>query len=179
MKQKFNIKAKMWFVVCAISLLLGIASVSYAQTLSLTSSEQYWLTYMREEEKLARDVYVVLHEKWQSRIFKNISLSEQTHMDAVKTLLDRYGIEDPAAGKAPGEFTNQELQALYDELIEHGSASLDAALNVGILIGETDIDDLNTAIHSTRRKDMITVYSNLLAGSLNHLDAFNSNPARR
>jgi len=179
MTQRFNLKAKMGFAVCAILMLMSVASMGYAQTVSLTSAEESWLTYLREEEKLARDVYLFLSAKWQSRIFKNIAASEQIHMDAVKTLLDRYGIADPAAGKAPGVFTNEELQSLYYDLIQDGSVSLVEALNVGVFIEETDIDDLNAGIATTKRKDIITVYSNLLAGSYNHLDAFNANLARQ
>jgi hypothetical protein len=179
MKGKYNMKVKAWFGLCALLMLWSLAPVGYAQTVTLTAAEESWLTYMREEEKLARDVYLFLYDKWQSRIFKNIAASEQTHMNAVKTLLDRYGIADPAAGKAEGEFANQELQALYDDLVEDGSVSLVEALNVGVFIEETDIDDLNAGIGSTRRKDIITVYSNLLAGSYNHLDAFNANLAKQ
>jgi hypothetical protein len=100
-------------------------------------------------------------------------------MDAVKTLLDRYGIADPAAGKEVGEFTNPNLQALYDELIDAGSVSLVDALEVGVLIEETDILDLKEGIASTERKDIITVYGNLLLGSLNHLESFESKLDRR
>jgi len=179
MKERFNVKVKMWFAVCSLFMLMSLASVAYSQTVSLTSAEKYWLTYMREEEKVARDVYIVLYDQWQSRIFKNISLSEQTHMDAIKTLLDKYGIADPAAGKEIGEFTNPDLKDMYDELIEAGSVSLVDALEVGVEIEEADIADLNVGIASATRKDIITVYSNLLAGSLKHLDAFNSNLARQ
>lgn len=179
MKERSNIKVKLWFVVCAFFVLMSLASAAYAQTVSLTSAERYWLTYMREEEKLARDVYLFLYEKWQSRVFKNIAASEQTHMDAVKTLLDRYGIADPADGNAAGVFDNSELQALYGDLIQDGSVSLVDALEVGVEIEETDIADLNAGIASTKRKDIITLYSNLLAGSYNHLDAFKANLVKR
>jgi hypothetical protein len=158
---------------------MSITSVGYVQAAGLTDAEKYWLTYMREEEKLARDVYLFLYDKWHSRIFNNISISEQRHMDAIKTLLDRYAIPDPAAGNGQGEFTNPELQAQYDELIQQGSVSLVDALEVGVLIEETDIDDLNEAIASTTRKSIKTVYSNLLRGSLNHLKAFVFNLARQ
>ena len=60
--------------------------VSSVQTVVLTDDETYWLTYMREEEKVARDVYLYLNEKWNVRIFKNIAASEQTHMDAIKAV---------------------------------------------------------------------------------------------
>jgi hypothetical protein len=116
---------------------------------------------------------------WGSPIFSNISASEQKHMDAIKTLLVKYGIPDPAAGKGQGEFTNEEFNTLYYNLTRQGSLSLVDALKVGVFIEETDIDDLNKAIASTKRRDIRTVYSNLLQGSLNHLDAFCSNLARR
>ena len=158
----------------------GNAGVSAAsiQVTPLTDEEIQWLTYMREEEKLARDVYLALYDKWNMRIFSNIAASEQKHTDAVKTLLIRYGIPDPAAGKAQGEFTNPDLQDLYDQLIQQGSVSNVEALKVGVFIEETDIDDLNAAIATTTHNDIKTVYSNLLKGSLNHLDAFESQLAK-
>jgi hypothetical protein len=152
----------------------------------LTAEEINWLTYIREEEKVARDVYRFLYDKWQSRIFKNISNSEQTHMDAVKTLLDRYGITDPVGQNTDplgqdleAVFFNQNLQAMYDELIDAGSVSLVDALEVGVAIEETDIADLTAAIASTTHNDIKTVYGNLLLGSLNHSDAFIANLAKR
>ena len=152
--------------------------VSSVQTVALTDDENYWLTYMREEEKVARDVYLSLNEKWNLRIFKNIAASEQVHMDAIKTLLDTYNIPDPATGKGRGEFTNPDLQELYDDLIQQGSISKVEALRGGVIIEETDIDDLNEGIATTRHNDIKTVYSNLLQGSLNHLDVFESSLAK-
>ena len=48
----------------------------------LTEAEENHILYMREEEKLARDVYLTLYELWGAEIFANISESEQQHMDA-------------------------------------------------------------------------------------------------
>jgi hypothetical protein len=148
------------------------------QGTALTDDEKYWLNYMREEEKLARDVYLSLGSRWNLPIFSNIAQSEQVHMDSVKTLLDRYGLPDPAAGKAQGEFTDPVLQKLHDDLIAQGSVSQVEALKAGVLIEETDINDLNTAIAATTHNDIKTVYENLLQGSMNHLNAFESNLAR-
>jgi len=153
-------------------------SVNTAQTLALTDDETYWLTYMREEEKVARDVYLTLNDTWKLRIFNNIAASEQTHMDAIKKVLDTHSIPDPAAGKGIGEFTNPDLQKLYDDLIVQGSISKVEAFKVGVIIEETDIDDLNKAIAAARHDDIITVYNNLLLGSCNHLDAFESQLAK-
>jgi hypothetical protein len=141
---------------------------------TLTDDEKYWLTYLREEEKVARDVYLSFNDTWNLRIFNNIAASEQKHMDATKALLDRYSIPDPAADTGIGEFTNPDLQQLYDDLIWQGSISKAEALRVGVIIEETDIDDLNEAIATAEHNDIETVYSNLLQGSLHHLDAFES-----
>jgi len=166
-------------VVGGLLVLVGITSAGSVRAAGLTDEEVYWLTYMREEEKLARDVYLFLYDKWGSPIFSKISASEQTHMDAIKALLDRFGIADPANGQSRGAFTNQDLQALHDDLIKQGSVSLVEALKVGVFIEETDIDDLNAGIASTNRNAIKTVYSNLLQGSLNHLKAFVSNLANQ
>jgi hypothetical protein len=162
-------------VVGGLLVLVGITSAGSVRAAGLTDDEVYWLTYMREEEKLARDVYLFLYDRWGSPIFSKIAESEQTHMDAIKALLVRFGIADPANGQSRGEFTNQDLLALYDDLVNQGSISLVEALKVGVFIEETDIDDLNAGIASTDRNAIKTVYSNLLQGSLNHLKAFVSN----
>jgi rubrerythrin len=127
---------------------------------------------MREEEKLARDVYNVLYTTWGQPTFQNIASSEQQHMDQIKLLLDRYALTDPAL--APGQFTDPTLQALYDQLVAQGSASLADALKVGAAIEEIDILDLQTRIAQTDNADIQLVYNNLMSGSNNHLQAFTS-----
>ncbi len=141
----------------------------------LTDEERDGLLYMREEEKLAHDVYIALYEKWGLPIFSNIAQSEQQHTDMVLGLIQKYGLEDPAAGKAPGEFTNPDLQALYDQLVAQGSQSVGDALKVGAAIEEIDILDLKARIAQTDNEDIRTVYENLMAGSENHLRAFVQN----
>lgn len=140
----------------------------------LSAAENAGVLFMREEEKLARDVYLFLGDIYDIPVFSNIASSEQRHMDAVLGLIDKYGLDDPAAGNELGEFTDATLQALYDQLVAQGSASLDDALAVGVLIEETDIADLETHIAETSRNDIRRVYENLLRGSQNHLAAFQS-----
>jgi hypothetical protein len=138
----------------------------------LTDVEIESLLYMREEEKLARDVYLTLHETWGTPIFSNIAGSEQAHMDAVAYLLTSFGLEDPAVDKAVGEFDNQELQALYGQLVGRGQESLEDALLVGGLIEEIDIKDLQENIEKIDNPSIIQVFKNLLNGSMNHLNGF-------
>jgi hypothetical protein len=149
-------------------------ALNQVTTGKLTSAEAEALSYMREEEKLAHDVYLALHEKWGLQIFKNISNSEQTHTNSVKTLLDRYGVTDPAAGKAAGVFTDPKLQDLYNKLVEQGRKSLADALRVGAAIEEIDILDLQERIAQTDKADIRLVYDNLMKGSRNHLRSFTS-----
>lgn len=148
------------------------APQSAVMTVALSAQEIADLQYMREEEKLAHDVYAAMFAKWGLPIFDNIARSETQHASAVKNLLDRYGIPDPAAGKAAGEFTNPALQALYDQLLAQGSLSVNDALKVGVTIEQTDINDLQTRLAATTQWDVQRVYSNLLRGSQNHLRAF-------
>lgn len=139
---------------------------------ALTQVEATDLQFMREEEKLARDVYALLFVQWPLPVFENIAASEQEHMDAVATLLVRYNVADPAADKAAGEFANADLQALYDTLVAQGSESLAAALKVGGTIEETDIIDLEACLVEAVQPDIVQVYQHLENGSENHLRAF-------
>jgi len=138
----------------------------------LSAEEIEGILYMREEEKLARDVYLTLYEQWGLSIFQNIANSEQTHMDAIKTLIDRYGLDDPAAGNDVGEFTNPTLRSLYADLVATGSQSLADALRVGAAIEEIDILDLEKHVAQTDARDIQRVYESLTRGSRNHLRSF-------
>lgn len=138
----------------------------------LSAEEKVDLVYMREEEKLARDVYLAMSAKWGMPIFANIAQSEQTHMDAVATLLARYGVADPVAGLPAGQFATAQFQALYAELVDQGSQSLADALAVGALIEEIDIIDLWDCLKVAKHTDLVRVYQNLCSASGNHLRAF-------
>ena len=146
---------------------------------ALSATEIEGILFMREEEKLARDVYLALCEAWGIPIFENIAQGEATHMDAVKTLIDRYDLQDPAAGNDVGIFVDQGLQLLYDELLATGSQSLASALSVGAAIEEIDILDLEEYLTQTDHADIQAVYQNLAKGSRNHLRSFVSTLEKR
>lgn len=138
----------------------------------LTDREEHWLIFMREEEKLARDVYQTLGDMWDIRIFSNIASSEQSHTDAIKTLLERYGANDPVTDDTIGVFTDPEMRKLYDDLTAQGSESLLSALIVGATIEDLDINDLDKAMAENSKEDIEVVYQNLQKGSRNHIRAF-------
>lgn len=142
----------------------------------LNPAEIEGLLFMREEEKLAHDVYTVLYDQWSQKIFNNISNSEQTHTEAMLQLLNRYGLDDPAEGNGIGVFTNTVLQDLNNTLVASGSASLIDALMVGAAIEEIDMIDIKKYIDQVvNNDDIVLVYESLLKGSRNHLRAFVSN----
>lgn len=165
-------------------LILAMSAVSalpcsnaYSATTALSAQEEADLTYMREEEKLARDIYLTLYDLWDLAIFSNIASSEQSHMNALFTLLKKYNLPDPAAGNEIGEFTNPALQALYNTLLNMGEQSGLEALKVGGIIEETDMRDIALAISHSQHDDITKVYSTLMCGSRNHLRSFAQNLA--
>jgi hypothetical protein len=144
---------------------------------SITESDKNALIFMVEEEKLARDTYIYLYAEWGLNVFQNISNSEQTHMDAVEVLLNKYDI--PYSILPEGEFQDAGLQSFYDQFVADGSVSLINALSIGATIEDLDIVDLQNIMDVTTNSDLITVFGNLQCGSRNHLRSFMSNLENR
>jgi hypothetical protein len=147
-------------------------TASRALLIAVSDADIENLLYMRQEEKLARDVYLTLYEQWGAEIFANISESEQQHMDAIKRLIDIYGLEDPIIDNTAGQFPDQDFIDLYEQFVALGSASLLDALNVGVSIEQQDTADLEEALEETTARNVKRVFENLLTGSENHLAAF-------
>lgn len=148
------------------------ASPVVASETAPVMTDEEGVLLMREEEKLARDVYLALYEQWGIRTFANIARSEQRHMDAMAALMATKGIADPVVGSAPGEFVNEELQVLYDELVAKGSTSAVEALTVGAIIEDLDIYDLKRLLEGNEDPLTRQVYTSLLRGSENHMRSF-------
>jgi hypothetical protein len=126
---------------------------------------------MLEEEKLARDVYKKMYERYGLKVFSNISQSEQKHMDQILCLLNDYAIDDPAQ-ETIGVFQNSTLQTLYDNLTKQGNISLVEALKVGATIEDVDIYDLLDFTIQTENPAIISIFENLTSGSRNHMRTF-------
>lgn len=159
--------------LCAAVLLGVLTAPVLGATLAPEAAET--AQFMREEEKLARDVYQALHERWQLDVHARIASSEQRHLESMAQLLTIYNIEDPLAStniSERGQFVNAELQQLYDRLNNAGLESAENALRVGGWIEETDIVDLRAAIAQVPGTAAATVYGNLLSASYQHLRAF-------
>ncbi len=137
----------------------------------ITAEEEEMLIFSREEEKLARDVYLELYAQYNMNIFNNIAASEQTHMDKVLCLLQHYGLEDPASSEI-GEFNDAHLQDLYDDLIDLGSSSKLNAMIAGATIEDLDINDLEEFMLEATNPSILSVFGSLCCGSRNHLRSF-------
>ena len=182
-------------IAIATALIVALSAPAFsgkrATGRALSEIEIADLMFMREEEKLARDVYAELYqyhkdENVELLIFANIANSEQRHMNAMLRLLNRYRLEDPADGALPGEFENEILSELYVDLVSSGAitetdlneptnggkVSPTDAFYVGAWIEERDMLDILLAISNTSRADIVGVYTNLLCGSRSHLRAF-------
>ncbi len=138
----------------------------------LSKAEINGLLQMREEEKLARDVYEALYDRWHLTIFKNISLSEDRHTNTIAKMIKKYNLKDPIKKDVRGKFESKEMQKLYDALVAQGSKSLKDAIIVGATVEDLDIYDLQKLIKETDNKDVKLVYENLMKGSRNHLRSF-------
>jgi hypothetical protein len=153
----------------------GSASFQNLPLEDLSSAEEKSLVLMREEEKLARDVYLTLDKQYNNQVFANIAQAEQRHMDRVGNLLARYEVTDPVTSDEIGSFNSEELQKLYNDLVAQGAESLEAAMVVGATIEDLDINDLNIALaEDIDNQDIKMVYANLAKGSRNHMRAFSA-----
>lgn len=155
--------------VAALS--VGGAAIATADAGTLESEESTSLTFSREEEKLARDLYTAFGEKYDSVVWDRIAASEQRHFDAVGRLLEQYELSDPTDGKDAGEFVDATLQGLYDDWLTVGSTE-DAAFQAAIELETRDIADLKAQLDAVDDEAIEQVYQSLLRGSERHLAAF-------
>lgn len=138
----------------------------------LSEEEAAGLIYMRQEEKVARDVYIELGQTWDMNIFTNIVSSEQSHMDAVKRMIIKYELEDPVISDEVGVFSDPVFQQMYDDFVLQGQQSPAEAILVGQAIETQDILDLTYQLTFVDNMDIIKMYNKLLDASERHLSSF-------
>lgn len=159
-------------VIAVIS--MGVLSACSSETpdAELTDVEKEGIQYIYEVEKVARDVYQYFYDEWGTPVQDIISGSEQTHMDILKELIDKYDLDDPAEGNGYGDFSNSDLQQLYHDLVESGLSSEVDALSTAAMIEEFDIVEIKKYANNTDRDDIISAYNKLMEGSESHLRVF-------
>ena len=151
-----------------------IAPINSTTTASLSSAEVDDLSFLIQEEKLARDVYIYAYQKHGDEIFNNITTSEQSHMNQVAALLDKYNVPNPVIGLAIGQFQNASLQQLYYDLVAIADSSSIHGFKVGATIEDLDIHDIENQYANTNNVDLITTYDRMTCGSRNHMRSFYS-----
>jgi len=168
-----------FLVIAGVLLTTITVSVQTAPDTTLTPPEQVGLIYMRQSEKLERDVYLDLADTWNIPIFDSIANNEQNHMDSILGLLNKYGLADPVAGLEPGDFQDPILARRYRSSITQGEVSIVYALSVAAETEEISIGDLILRITQSNKRDIKDVYNNLRLASANHLRAFVAELSRR
>jgi hypothetical protein len=162
-----------------VNMTASLVSIQQSVTLlpkePLEEAELARILFIREEEKLAYDVYKTMFDKYGVTVFQNVPNSELSHMESMLTIIKKYDLIDPIDVNPRGIFKNTTLQALYNQLIEKGNISLLSAYQVGALIEELDISDLNSSLAVTNNQDVRLVYDFLNKGSRNHLRSFFKN----
>jgi hypothetical protein len=139
---------------------------------TLSARQQSILVSMAQEEKLAHDLYTAFAARYDATVFDRVAASETQHLSVVRTLLVRYGLADPTAGKDVGQFGDATVQATYDRLLAQGQVSLAGALQAAQSVERTDIADLTAALDGLTAADVRQVYQNLRDASQHHLTAF-------
>ncbi len=142
----------------------------------LSEEEVASLIYMRQEEKVIRDVYTVFSQTWNIRIFNKLTSAEQKHMDAIKRLLTKYNVPDPVTSDEIGVFDDPQFQQLFDDYVAQGSVSIPEALLAGQTMEQEDITALENYLLIVDNADLINVYTNLKSASEKHLAALLGHP---
>lgn len=133
-------------------------------TWTLTEEDKKLIQYSYSEEMLARDLYKYFYEKYNNSTFKNISESEQKHMDSVKKLIDAYSIEIPK--------DYWDLKDAYANLKESWDKWLKEALEVWIKIEILDIKDIINSIEKTKNQYIRQILANIWSASYMHMKSF-------
>ncbi len=140
----------------------------------ISDAELAGMMRMREEEKLAHDVYLFLAHRWNDPAFANIAQAEQAHMEAMRALMSKYGVPNTLQEDVPGVFTNPYFQNLYHEFTARGAASREGAMEVAATIEDMNIHDLNVMMAQADNEDIRFVYQNLMAGSMTHMRTYSN-----
>ena len=136
----------------------------------ISAVEETALLKVWQVQKLSRDLYQSFNEAWSSQIYENMSSDSQYHMDFVHILLGKFGI--PVPQDLAGIFTDQEIQNLFDLMLNAGNGSAVEALRMGAAAEDMIIDELQTLLVQTDNHEILIIYQNLLKSARNHLRLF-------
>ena len=99
-----------------VNMTTSLATINQAvlnlPTEPLEDAEKARILFIREEEKLAYDVYQTMFDIYGVNVFQNIPNSELSHMEAMLTIIKKYNLTDPMETNARGVYANPVLQSL-------------------------------------------------------------------
>lgn len=165
-------------IIISLVLALLIMTVPKNVFSQISENDKIGLFYLLEEEKLAYDIYSEMYKKYNHKVFENIMKAEKVHQEHILNLLKTMDIDADQYYENPGEFTNKNLQDLYNDFILTGNYSLSDAFRAGAMIEETDIKDLRDNFSKTNDATIKALYECLDNASQNHLRAFVRNLKR-
>ncbi len=189
---------KKTLLMATVALNAVVAPLVSAATLD--HAEETHLVFMREEEKLARDVYLTFAQMYPNQpVFQTIATSsEQTHTDTMRDKLAQYNIADPnpdtnnlpaSIGIYTGAVYGPYFTEKFSTLTSLGMQSELHSLYVGALIEELDMHDIvecpkaivetdpaieegGCGLNYTDEKPLKNAYSSLIDGSESHLRSY-------
>lgn len=155
----------------------GVSSMTRANvvpvldaTSPLTADEIEFLYAMREDEKLARDLYAYFWTRYPTAPqIQRISKAEESHIAAIETVLDYYEISYPAMS-APGVFEDSTRQALYDELALKSETMLEAFQTMAF-VEDRDLFAYKMVQSQITNANLSLLIENMIKASTNHLKA--------
>jgi hypothetical protein len=138
----------------------------------LTADQKDDLADFAEREKLAQDLYTDFADAAGDPRLSMLAWSESHHLRTLQAMLERYDVEDPTEGNGPGEFTDEAVAADYDAMLEDGSGSQEAALEVSRDLEQGFVDTLGDAAEQLEDSapDVARAYEHLAFASARHLE---------
>lgn len=136
----------------------------------LTADEIEFLFAMREDEKVAIDLYTAFATQYPTATqFSRIAAAEATHIAVAETVLGYYEVTYPALGAA-GVFADAERQAQYQELLAKAT-TLQAAFEAMATLEEENIAAYKAVEANITNANLKLIVSNMIKASSNHLKA--------
>ena len=148
---------------------LAAVTPPFDSTADLNADEIEFIYAVREDEKVARDLYKAFFDNYKLKTFENISKAEANHMKAAEKLLDYYEVEYPAASDY-GKFADTARQALYERYLQKGNTAMEA-FKVMVYLEEENIVSYNEVLKDITNPNIKLVIENLSKASENHLRA--------
>lgn len=139
-------------------------------TAPLSADEIEFLFAIREDEKVARDLYTSFSALYPASVqIAKIKTAEDSHIACIEAVLDYYEISYPAM-TATGVFEDAERQALYNDLVDKSATLLETFGTMAVIEEETVLAYKSVQSEITN-ENISLVVANMIKASSNHLKA--------